>query len=139
MRELHPDVRVAIAMGRELKNRIADIQERGDSIVARRPSPSGMVIPEVNAYGELTNLYLAPGTCDLFGNDDLVVEIMTAVRESTADAQRQYHIAMNQDYNVVSLAEWARQFRAEMDAPNPSTTQGSNDEGRTAEERTGRS
>ncbi|WP_174372259.1 hypothetical protein [Nocardia aobensis] len=122
MRELHPDVRVAMAMGRELKHRIAEMRERADGIVARRPSPSGMVIPEVNVYGQLTDLYLAPGTCDRFGNDELVAEIVAAIRESTANARRQYGIAMNEDHHHVPLAEKARLWREEMDAPKPSTT-----------------
>lgn len=122
MRELHPDVRVAMAMGRELKHRIAEMRERADSLVARRPSPSGLVIPEVNAYGELTDLYLAPGTCDRFGNEQLAAEIVAAVRESTADARRQYSIAMNGDRPYVPLAEKARQWRAEMDLAKPPTT-----------------
>ncbi|WP_199195728.1 hypothetical protein [Nocardia sp. MDA0666] len=122
MRELHPDVRVAMAMGRELKHRIAEMRERADSMVARRPSPSGMVIPEVNVYGELTDLYLAPGTCDRFGNDELAFEIVSAVRESSADARRQYHIAMNVDRHHVPLAEKARQWRAEIDTPKTPTT-----------------
>ncbi|WP_227984185.1 hypothetical protein [Nocardia spumae] len=122
MRELHPDVRVAMAMGRELKHRIAEMRERADGVVARRPSPSGTVIPEVNAYGQLTDLYLAPGTCDRFDNHELVAEIMSAIRESTANARRQYDITMNEDHQHVPLAEKARQWRAEMHAPKPPTT-----------------
>ncbi|MEV5651637.1 hypothetical protein AB0L57_25585 [Nocardia sp. NPDC052254] len=118
MRELHPDVRVTLAMGQELRNRLADILERAESLVARRPSPSGLVIPEVDVYGRLTDLYLAPGTCDRFDNAELVAEIMAAVRESTVDAARQYAI-MGENYDATPLAELARTWRAEMGRSGP--------------------
>ncbi|MGW4241936.1 YbaB/EbfC family nucleoid-associated protein [Nocardia sp. NPDC004722] len=95
MSEMHPKVRLGLSMMRELKHRIAEMQERGDAIVARRPSPSGMVIPEVDAYGQLRDLYLAPGTSDRFDSEQLVAEIMAAITDSTLDAQRQYHRTMN--------------------------------------------
>ncbi|WP_280268583.1 hypothetical protein [Nocardia wallacei] len=95
MRELHPDVQLAISVTRELRHRLAEVRERADAIVARRPSPSGLVIPEVDSYGRLRDLYLAPGTCDRFDNDELVADIMAAIVESTADARRQYGITMN--------------------------------------------
>ncbi|AHH15896.1 hypothetical protein NONO_c10890 [Nocardia nova SH22a] len=122
MRELHPDVRVNMAMGREMQHRIAEFLERSNSIVARRPSPSGLAIPEVDAFGRLTDLYLAPGACDRFSSEELVAEIMTAVRESTADAQLQYHIAMNDNHHWVPITEKARQWREEMDSPEPPTS-----------------
>lgn len=95
MREIHPDVGAALGIARELRNRIADVRERADSIAARRPSPSGLVIPEVDAMGRLSDLYLAPGTCYRFDSRGLVAEIMSAIAESTEDARRQYDIAMN--------------------------------------------
>ncbi|MBO0852661.1 MAG: hypothetical protein J2P18_02710 [Nocardia sp.] len=100
MRELHPDVQMMNELRRELRHRIADVRERADAIFARRPSPSGNVIPEVDAMGRLRDLYLAPGTCDLFGCDELAAEIMAAITESTRDAQRQYQIAINDPANI---------------------------------------
>ncbi|MCC3333450.1 hypothetical protein [Nocardia abscessus] len=87
-------------MTRELRHRIAEVRERADEIVARRPSPSGLVIPEVDARGRLRDLYLAPGTCARFGDQELAAEIMAAITESTADARRQYTIAMNDTDNL---------------------------------------
>jgi YbaB/EbfC DNA-binding family protein len=95
MSDIHPDVRAALDAARELRHRIADIRERIDNIRARRPSPSGAVIPEVDAMGRLTALYLAPGTADRFENQELVTEIVAAIRESTADAARQYRVVMD--------------------------------------------
>ncbi|MGY2093348.1 hypothetical protein [Nocardia gipuzkoensis] len=117
MRDIHPDVRTALGMARELRHRIADVHERADGIVARRPSPSGLVIPEVDAMGRLRDLYLAPGTCARFGNRELVAEIMAAISESTEDARRQYHIAMNDTGNLPRpLAEVIRKWRSETES-----------------------
>ncbi|NKY87233.1 YbaB/EbfC family nucleoid-associated protein [Nocardia veterana] len=95
MSGIHPDVQAALDAARELRHRIADLRERIDGIRARRPSPSGLVIPEVDAMGRLTDLYLAPGTVDRFEADELVTEIMAAIRESTADAALQYQTIMD--------------------------------------------
>ncbi|WP_174184088.1 hypothetical protein [Nocardia barduliensis] len=100
MREVHPYVRAGQSMARELRHRIAEMRERSDAIVARRPSPSGLVIPEVDVMGRLRDLYLAPGTCARFGNQELAAEIMAAITESTEDARRQYHFAMNNPENL---------------------------------------
>ncbi|NKY54019.1 hypothetical protein [Nocardia vermiculata] len=94
MSGIHPDVQAALDAARELRHKIADLRERIDSIRARRPSPSGCVIPEVDAMGRLTDLYLAPGTVDRFEADELVAEIMGSIRESSADAGRQYQVIM---------------------------------------------
>ncbi|WP_327148011.1 hypothetical protein [Nocardia sp. NBC_01329] len=99
MREVHPTVQVALDAAREMRHRVAEFRERADRIVARRPSPSGFVIPEVDAFGRLRDLYLAPGTCARFGNAELVAEIMAAITESSDDARRQYHVSMNDDSN----------------------------------------
>ncbi|MBF6451382.1 MULTISPECIES: hypothetical protein [Nocardia] len=116
MREIHPDVRVALAMMRELRHRVATVRERSEAIVARRPSPSGLVIPEVDVMGRLTDLYLAPGTCDRFDSDELVTDIMAAITESTEDAKRQYRIAMNDRANLPRpLEEAVREWRASSD------------------------
>ncbi|MBF6300250.1 hypothetical protein IU459_22275 [Nocardia amamiensis] len=113
MRDIHPDVRAALAMARELRHRVAEVRERADEIVARRPSPSGLVIPEVDAMGRLRDLYLALGTCARFGNHELAAEIMTAITESTADARRQYAIAMNDPGDLPRpLAAVMREWRA---------------------------
>ncbi|WP_052373576.1 YbaB/EbfC family nucleoid-associated protein [Nocardia otitidiscaviarum] len=95
MSEIHPDVQAALDMARDLRHRIADMRERIDQIRARRPSPGGDVIPEVDAMGRLTDLYLAPGTTMRYTGDELVQEIMAAVTESTADAARQHRAIMD--------------------------------------------
>lgn len=114
-REIHPNVLAAQAKARELRHLVADFRERSDRIVARRPSPTGMVIPEVDVMGRLRNLYLAPGVCARFGNEDLVLEIMVAVRESTLDARQQYRNVMNTpDHPPQPSREWqSRPGRAE--------------------------
>ncbi|MFQ6395104.1 hypothetical protein ACLMAJ_16770 [Nocardia sp. KC 131] len=91
---IHPDVQAALDAARDLRHKIADMRERIDSIRARRPSPSGAVIPEVDAMGRLTDLYLAAGTTARLTGAELVAEIMAAIRESTADAARQYQTIM---------------------------------------------
>lgn len=95
MSEIHPDVQAALDAARELRHRIADLRERIDGIRARRPSASGAVIPEVDAMGRLTGLYLAPGTADRFTSEELVAEIIGAIRDSTGDAARQYRVLMD--------------------------------------------
>ncbi|MFI2283020.1 hypothetical protein [Nocardia beijingensis] len=113
MRDIHPDVKAALATMRELRHRIAEVRERADDIFARRPSPSGLVVPEVDARGRLRDLYLAPGTCARFGNQELAAEIMAAITESTADARRQYTITMNDTGNIPRpLAEVMRERQA---------------------------
>ncbi|WP_067670625.1 YbaB/EbfC family nucleoid-associated protein [Nocardia miyunensis] len=97
MNDIHPDVQAALDAARELRHKIADLRERIDAITARRPSPSGAVIPEVDAMGRLTSLYLAPGTVDRFESGELITEIMAAIRDSTADAARQYEQLMDRD------------------------------------------
>ena len=95
MSSIHPDVQAALDAARDLRHRIADMRERIDAIRARRPSPSGAVIPEVDAMGHLTDLYLAPGTTTRFTGAELAAEIMAAIRESSADAARQYRAIMD--------------------------------------------
>ena len=113
MAEIHPNVRIAQELNRQLGNRIAEANERAARIVARRPSPSGLVIPEVDAYGRLTDLYLAPGTCDRFDSHELSAEIMAAIIESTQDARRQHDHAMNDPDNLPRpLEEIVREWQA---------------------------
>ncbi|WP_067526526.1 YbaB/EbfC family nucleoid-associated protein [Nocardia uniformis] len=95
MSDIHPDVQAALDTARALRHRIADMRERLDSIRARRPSPGGDVIPEVDSMGRLTDLYVAPGTTLRYTSDELVSEIMAAITESTADAARQHRAIMN--------------------------------------------
>ncbi|RMI29556.1 hypothetical protein EBN03_26040 [Nocardia stercoris] len=94
---MHPDVKAALDAARDLRHKIADLREQIDSIRARRPSPSGAVVPEVDAMGRLTALYLAPGTAAQYDNQELAAEIMAAIRESAADAGRQYRHLMDVD------------------------------------------
>lgn len=113
MREIHPDVQAALGMTRELRHRIAEMRERADKMLARRPSPSGLVIPEVDVTGRLLDLYLAPGTCSRFNNLELVAEIMAAINESTEDVRRQYHVTMNDVDNLPRpLADITREWQA---------------------------
>lgn len=104
MRDIHPSVKMARDATRELRHRIADLRDKVEGIVARRPSPTGLVIPEVDAFGRLRDLYLAPGTCARLDNEELVADIMAAVTESAADARRQYHVVMS-ERSSKSLAE----------------------------------
>ncbi|WP_174550536.1 hypothetical protein [Nocardia vermiculata] len=107
-------------MTRELRHRIATVRERSDAIVARRPSPSGLVIPEVDAKGRLRDLFLAPGTCDRFDNQELAAEIVAAIAESTADARRQYELVMNDPTEIPRpLADIVREWRANPGSPVP--------------------
>jgi hypothetical protein len=96
MRDIHPSVKMARDATRELRHRLADLRDRVENVVARRPSPTGLVIPEVDAFGRLRDLYLAPGTCVRLDSDELVVDIMAAVTASTVDARRQYHVVMSE-------------------------------------------
>lgn len=113
MRDIHPNVRAGRAMRRELRHSIADLRDQVDAIVARRPSPSGLVIPEVDARGRLRDLYLAPGTCGRFDNRELADEIVAAIAESTKDARRQYQIAMSNPDNLPRpFAAVMREWRA---------------------------
>ncbi|MFI5715849.1 hypothetical protein [Nocardia sp. NPDC051750] len=109
MRDIHPSVKIARDATRELRHRIADLRDKVESIVARRPSPSGLVIPEVDAFGRLRDLYLAPGTCARFDNDELVADIMAAVRESAQDARRQYYVVMSDQSSRPPLAQVMRE------------------------------
>ncbi|WP_228002918.1 hypothetical protein [Nocardia australiensis] len=92
---IHPDVQAALDAARDLRHQLAEMREKIDGIRARRPSPSGAVIPEVDSMGRLTDLYLAPGTTSRLTGAELVTEIMSAIKESTADAARQYQVVMN--------------------------------------------
>ncbi|MFI6310523.1 YbaB/EbfC family nucleoid-associated protein [Nocardia fusca] len=108
---IHPDVQAALDAARELRHRIADMRERIDDVRARRPSPSGTVIPEVDAMGRLTSLYLAPGTAGRFTSEELAAEIMAAIRESTRDAARQYQAIMETVITENSAADGAADGR----------------------------
>ncbi|WP_280393737.1 hypothetical protein [Nocardia brasiliensis] len=90
MSAIHPDVQAALDAARDLRHRIAELREKIDGIRARRPSPSGAVIPEVDAMGRLVDLYLVSGTAARMNSAELIAEVMAAIHESTADAARQY-------------------------------------------------
>lgn len=107
---LHPNVADALFLNRELRNRIAEMQERADRIFARRPSPSGLAIPEVDIHGRLTDLYLAPGTCARLDSKALASDILAAILESADDARRQYYLVMN-DSPPRPLADVLRERR----------------------------
>ncbi|RMI29535.1 YbaB/EbfC family nucleoid-associated protein [Nocardia stercoris] len=106
-REMHPDVLRARMGARRLRDKMIEVQERLAAIRARRPSPSGAVVPEVDVKRRLTGLYLAPGTVDRFGNAELAAEIVAAIRESVADAQRQQRALFATDLWAADRAAWA--------------------------------
>ncbi|MFB8281077.1 hypothetical protein [Nocardia colli] len=112
MSAIHPDVQAALDAARDLRHRIAELREQIDGIRARRPSPSGAVIPEVDAMGRLTDLYLAPGTAARLDSAELAAELMAAIQESTADAARQYDGLMG-SAALPSVAEEAAAVPAE--------------------------
>lgn len=93
---IHSEAQAALDSIRDFAHRIDDMVERIGQIRARRPSPSGAVIPEVDGVGRLTGLYIAPGTIARFGNTELAAEIMAAIRESAADASRQHAHILSQ-------------------------------------------
>ncbi|WP_212748935.1 hypothetical protein [Nocardia cyriacigeorgica] len=94
---MHPDTEAALEGGRSAVHAIDAVLERIDGIRARRPSPSGRVIPEVDGLGRLTDLYIAPGTIASTANpQELVADIMAAIRESALDAVRQHRIAVEE-------------------------------------------
>ncbi|MBF6439323.1 hypothetical protein [Nocardia cyriacigeorgica] len=94
---MHPDTEAALEGGRAAVHAMDAMLERIDGIRARRPSPSGRVIPEVDGLGRLTDLYIAPGTIASTANpQELVADIMAAIRESALDAIRQHGIAVDE-------------------------------------------
>ncbi|WP_157106029.1 hypothetical protein [Nocardia sienata] len=87
----HPKTVEALALARALVQATDDMLEQVDRIRARRPSPSGRVIPEVDGMFRLTDMYIAPGTIAHFANSRvLAADIMAAINESTIDAARQH-------------------------------------------------
>ncbi|WP_330232123.1 hypothetical protein OHA40_06310 [Nocardia sp. NBC_00508] len=94
---MHPDTISALESGRASVHAVDEMLERVDRIRARRPSPSSRVIPEVDAMGRLTDLYIAPGTIAHSANShELVADIMAAIRESTLDAMRQHELTIRE-------------------------------------------
>lgn len=87
---MHPRTEAALASARELMYAVDEMNDQIDRIRARRPSSTSRVIPEVDAMGRLTDLFIAPGTVAAARNArELVAEIMGAIDESTRDAERQ--------------------------------------------------
>ncbi|MEV2226064.1 hypothetical protein AB0E01_40290 [Nocardia vinacea] len=96
-RMMHPDTAAALESSRASVYALNEMLERVERIRARRPSPSSRVIPEVDAMGRLTDLYIAPGTIAHSANSqELVADIMAAIQESTIDAMRQRQITMQE-------------------------------------------
>ncbi|MGK8489212.1 hypothetical protein [Nocardia asiatica] len=94
---MHPYTEAALESGRAMVHAVDDMLERIDGIRARRPSPNGLVIPEVDAMGRLTDLYIADGTiAHSSSSQELVAEIMAAIRDSTADAARQHKLVVQE-------------------------------------------
>ncbi|MEU1524038.1 hypothetical protein [Nocardia rhamnosiphila] len=93
---LHPDTVAALDSARTLVHAVDDMFDEVGKIRARRPSPSGRVIPEVDAEGRLTDLYIAPGTIAASERGELISEIMSAVHDSTVDALRQREITVRE-------------------------------------------
>ncbi len=92
----HPVVQAALDAAREFSSAVLDMSDRVYQVRSRRPSPHGLVIPEVDIFGRLTDLYIAPGTIDQFDDDELAAEIMAAILESTADAERRHRIVVDE-------------------------------------------
>jgi hypothetical protein len=96
-RMMHPYTVSALESSRALEHTVDDMLERIDRIRARRPSPTGRVIPEVDAMGKLTDLYIAPGTiAHAASRQELVADIMAAIQDSTTDAERQHENAIKE-------------------------------------------
>ncbi len=96
-RMMHPYTVAALESSRELVHAADDMLERIDRIRARRPSPTGRVIPEVDAMGKLTDLYIAHGAiAHAASMHELAADIMAAIRDSTTDAARQHEIAVKE-------------------------------------------
>ncbi|MEU0507005.1 hypothetical protein [Nocardia sp. NPDC005998] len=94
---MHPFTVSALESSQALVHAADDMLERIDRIRARRPSPTGRVIPELDAMGKLTDLYIAPGTiAHAPSMQELVADIMAAIRDSTTDAARQHEIAVKE-------------------------------------------
>ncbi|WP_328393396.1 hypothetical protein [Nocardia sp. NBC_00416] len=89
--ELHPDTAAALEEARNLAYALDDMIERIDGIRSRRPSPSGRVIAEADGLGRLVDLFIAPGTiANTTNSQELVADVMAAIRESTYDAAYQH-------------------------------------------------
>jgi hypothetical protein len=87
---MHPATAAALNSARQLMYAVDELSEKIDRVRARRPSRTGRVIPEIDALGRLTDLYIAPGTvAAMADNHELIREIMGAIVESTRDAARQ--------------------------------------------------
>lgn len=96
-RYTHPETAAAMESGRDYVHAVDDMVERVEKIRARRPSPSSRVIPEVDGYGRLTDLYIAPGTIAHSSEPaELAADIIAAIRESTVDAARQHRLVLQQ-------------------------------------------
>ncbi|WP_328392073.1 hypothetical protein [Nocardia sp. NBC_00416] len=109
----HPRTVATLALGRALVHTTDDMLDRIDSIRARRPSPSGRVIPEVNGSGRLTDMYIAPGTIAAAADPaSLAADIMAGITESTDDALRQHTIAIQETvWPDVPKVPWVRRRR----------------------------
>lgn len=108
----HPKTVEALALGRALVHATDDMLERVDRIRARRPSPSGRVIPEVDGSGRLTGMYIAPGTIAAADPATLAADIMAGIRESTDDALRQHKITIQETvWPDIPKVPWVRRVR----------------------------
>ncbi len=86
-----------LARGHEFTHALADALERIHQIRARRPSPSGRIIPEVDGTLRLTGMYIAPGTvAHSTDTRELAADIMAAINASTVDAARQHKEALSE-------------------------------------------
>lgn len=109
----HPRTIRALANARALSHATDDMLERVKGIRARRPSPSGRVIPEVDGMCRLTDLYIAPGTIAAATNPrELAADIMAGIQESTADAVRQHKLAVQATvWPELPRVPWVRRRR----------------------------
>ncbi len=120
----HPEVQEALDEATAFRHVIDDMLEQMDRVRARRPSPGGWVIPEVDGQGRLTDLYIAPGTIARLSNEQLSAEIMFAIQESTADAGRHQALVMQEVLAAESDRLAARSERESVGPQGPTGPRG---------------
>ncbi|MGV9925659.1 hypothetical protein [Nocardia rhamnosiphila] len=109
----HPETIKTLARGRAFVDATEDMLERIRRIRVRRPSPSGLVIPEVDGMLRLTDMYIAPGTiAHSTDSRELAADIMAAIHESTVEAVRQHKRAIEETvWPEIPKVPWVRRLR----------------------------
>lgn len=123
--DIHPDVKAALDMARDLRNRIADLRERIDNVRGCVRSPGGYAAAEVDAMGRLIKLTLFNDACAKLNGRRLAEEIMDSIRTSMAEASRNYDEIMNGDSLAEPFEEIAEaepsQGQKQTEQPRPET------------------